>query len=308
LVKWGVPLPARWEPILRDSVIDLRGYGDSILAAAEYKYSRMRPWRVSQHHCFLHSFRVAVQELLLIHARLRREPNSGDDEQDNAKEKGKAKEEERTGRRGGTSFGDLPVMVLHIIFGYLARGYAEKPMPEFLMEEVGITSLKAVDTLLQLFMAQKPMKMMAVVAYHSEWNATFRKILRGEPAAKEEEDAETNDVIDPASMTVVELRKQLKARGLDTKGNKAVLIERLLEALEEDNMEDETKEKEGKIDLSSMTVVKLREQLKKRGLDTKGNKAVLLRRLTAALERDGEDEEENEEEEAEEKKENAGET
>jgi len=95
---------------------------------------------------------------------------------------------------------------------------------------------------------------------------------------------------------------------LDTKGNKAVLIERLLEALEEDNMEDETKEKEGKIDLSSMTVVKLREQLKKRGLDTKGNKAVLLRRLTAALERDGEDEEENEEEEAEEKKENAGET
>jgi len=309
----GCPPPRTVEPVLRDLIIGLGGTGESILAASEYKYSRMRPWTPSQHHCFLQQFRVAVEELLLIHARLRRETNSGDnerekDKEEKEKEKEKEKDEEGTGRQrgGGTSFGSLPVMVLHMIFGYLARGYAEKPMPEFLMEEVGVTSLKAVDTLLQLFMAQKPMEIRPVIAYHSGWNASFRKILRGEPAEKEEEDEEENDVVDPASMTMVELRKQLKARGLDTKGNKAVLIDRLIEALEEDHMEDETKEKEEKIDLSSMTVVKLREQLKKRGLDTKGNKAVLLRRLTTALGRDGEDEEENEEE-AEEKKEKAGE-
>lgn len=35
----------------------------------------------------------------------------------------------------------------------------------------------------------------------------------------------------PSKLKVVELRAELSARGLDTKGNKAVLVERLEEAL-----------------------------------------------------------------------------
>lgn len=40
--------------------------------------------------------------------------------------------------------------------------------------------------------------------------------------------------MDPAKLKVVELRSQLSQRGLDTKGNKAVLVERLRKALEEE--------------------------------------------------------------------------
>ena len=38
--------------------------------------------------------------------------------------------------------------------------------------------------------------------------------------------------IDPEKLKVAELRDELKARGLDTKGNKAALVARLKEALE----------------------------------------------------------------------------
>ena len=41
--------------------------------------------------------------------------------------------------------------------------------------------------------------------------------------------------IDPDKLKVAELRDELKARGLDTKGNKAALIARLKEALESDD-------------------------------------------------------------------------
>lgn len=43
-----------------------------------------------------------------------------------------------------------------------------------------------------------------------------------------------SSVGDPAKLKVVELRAELSARGLDTKGNKAVLVKRLKEALEEE--------------------------------------------------------------------------
>lgn len=40
--------------------------------------------------------------------------------------------------------------------------------------------------------------------------------------------------IDPAKLKVVELRAELSSRGLDTKGNKPVLVKRLKDALEEE--------------------------------------------------------------------------
>lgn len=43
--------------------------------------------------------------------------------------------------------------------------------------------------------------------------------------------------MDPAKLKVVELRAELSQRGLDTKGIKAVLVERLRKALEESNVE-----------------------------------------------------------------------
>ena len=39
--------------------------------------------------------------------------------------------------------------------------------------------------------------------------------------------------IDPDKLKVAELRDELKARGLDTKGNKAALVARLKESLSE---------------------------------------------------------------------------
>ena len=40
--------------------------------------------------------------------------------------------------------------------------------------------------------------------------------------------------MDPAKLKVVELRAELSRRGLDSKGNKPVLVERLRKALEEE--------------------------------------------------------------------------
>lgn len=43
-----------------------------------------------------------------------------------------------------------------------------------------------------------------------------------------------SSTFDPAKLKVVELRAELSKRGLDTKGNKPVLVKRLKEALEEE--------------------------------------------------------------------------
>lgn len=44
--------------------------------------------------------------------------------------------------------------------------------------------------------------------------------------------------MDPSKLKVVELRAALAERGLDTKGNKPVLVERLRKALEEEEEEE----------------------------------------------------------------------
>lgn len=41
-----------------------------------------------------------------------------------------------------------------------------------------------------------------------------------------------SDIEDPSKLKVAELRAHLQSRGLDTKGNKAALVERLRESLE----------------------------------------------------------------------------
>lgn len=41
-----------------------------------------------------------------------------------------------------------------------------------------------------------------------------------------------SSILDPAKLKVVELRSELTARGLDSKGNKPALVKRLKEALE----------------------------------------------------------------------------
>ena len=46
-----------------------------------------------------------------------------------------------------------------------------------------------------------------------------------------------SDIIDPSKLKVAELRAELQARGLDSKGNKPVLVERLREALETEHEE-----------------------------------------------------------------------
>lgn len=43
-----------------------------------------------------------------------------------------------------------------------------------------------------------------------------------------------SSTMDPAKLKVVELRAELTARGLDTKGNKPVLVKRLKDALEKE--------------------------------------------------------------------------
>jgi hypothetical protein len=96
-----------------------------------------------------------------------------------------------------------------------------------------------------------------------------------------------------AKMTVKALKEVLKAKGLDSKGLKAELVQRLQEALtaaaESDDAEEEAADAEGFSDggqaatACQMNCQLLREVLKANGLHTTGSKAALVSRLLEAF-------------------------
>lgn len=105
--------------------------------------------------------------------------------------------------------------------------------------------------------------------------------------AVEKKEQEQEAAIDWTALKVAELRAELSKRGLNTKGVKTVLISRLQECssggademqVDEESSEEE-EEAESTLDFTSMKVAELRAELSKRKLDTKGVKAVLIKRL-----------------------------
>ena len=141
----------------------------------------------------------------------------------------------------------------------------------------------------------------------------------------EVEEEESEEDVDFSKLKVAELRNECTKRGLDTKGVKAVLIKRLDEAVEggankrtieevEGDVEEAPEAKkpaveeetEETVDFKKLKVAELRTECTKRGLDTKGVKAVLIKRLEEFQEggeEQGEEMEVEEEEEEEEEKE-----
>mmetsp|Transcript_7201 Transcript_7201/g.14595 ORF Transcript_7201/g.14595 Transcript_7201/m.14595 type:complete len:494 (-) Transcript_7201:73-1554(-) len=104
------------------------------------------------------------------------------------------------------------------------------------------------------------------------------------PAAKK---AAVEETVDFKKLKVAELRAECTKRGLDNKGVKAVLVKRLEDSKEGGKVEDmEEGEEEGEeevVNFKSMKVAELRAECKKRDLDTKGVKAVLLKRLMDSI-------------------------
>jgi len=94
---------------------------------------------------------------------------------------------------------------------------------------------------------------------------------------------------EPNKMKVQELKDELAKRSLSTLGKKQVLVERLSEALNDDESETQERmqpqEANGKVqrdDPGSMKVQDLKEELKEHGENTTGKKAELVARLNAA--------------------------
>jgi len=115
-----------------------------------------------------------------------------------------------------------------------------------------------------------------------------------EEEEEEEEEAASEEItnVDFSKLKVAELKDELAKRGMDTKGKKADLLKRLQGAADkktsDENMEvvddddDDVKEEKQVVDWSKLTVAKLKAELTKRGLDTKGKKADLVKRLNDA--------------------------
>lgn len=83
----------------------------------------------------------------------------------------------------------------------------------------------------------------------------------------EEEIAEVK--INPTSMTVVQLRAELNKRGLETGGKKAELVQRLKDALDEDEPGPSKKVRCYHSNIMILLLVRLKRSLKKRSMQAK---------------------------------------
>mmetsp|Transcript_5316 Transcript_5316/g.7652 ORF Transcript_5316/g.7652 Transcript_5316/m.7652 type:complete len:401 (+) Transcript_5316:3-1205(+) len=104
---------------------------------------------------------------------------------------------------------------------------------------------------------------------------------------------ETKENVNFSTLKVAELREECKKHGIDSCGTKQVLVNRLRaiskRSINHDVMIEEqpcvsevcnaAKETNAAIDFSTMKVVELRAECKKRGIDAGGNKKVLIERL-----------------------------
>ena len=113
-------------------------------------------------------------------------------------------------------------------------------------------------------------------------NAKIEEDNQVQHSAEEPQVEEVNTAKeDYSSWKVTELRTKLKELGLDTRGRKAELVERL-EAQAHDSQPEDTKEEEEKVDLSKLKVAELKQMLASKGLDTSGRKGELIHRLIDA--------------------------
>jgi phenylpyruvate tautomerase PptA (4-oxalocrotonate tautomerase family) len=108
------------------------------------------------------------------------------------------------------------------------------------------------------------------------------KRKRSSDASPDEEskDAKRIKVEDVSTLNAKELKDALSTRGLSTSGKKAELVERLTEAVKEQDQSADVIKVE---DISNMNVKELKEALSTRGLPTNGKKSELVERLTEAL-------------------------
>jgi hypothetical protein len=82
-------------------------------------------------------------------------------------------------------------------------------------------------------------------------------------------------------LRVVELKEELRARDMSTRGRKRELVQRLETALEDDDEDEWCCLPD---DLGELLVVELKEELRDRDMSTRGRKSELVQRLEAALE------------------------
>jgi len=105
-------------------------------------------------------------------------------------------------------------------------------------------------------------------------------------------EAQEDAVEDLSSLTVAVLKNRLAELGMPTDGKKAVLVERLQDALingvpEVDDTEEETDDEQVELltkeTIKTWTVAELKAELAARELSTTGVKATLIKRLANEL-------------------------
>jgi len=168
------------------------------------------------------------------------------------------------------SFGSLPVMVLHVIFGHLARGYANETLPGFLTKDLEV-EIPDADLVLQEVEVNKEAPLFwRLIGYHSAWD------LSSDSWKATRENRARNDRT--GEERALNLFKNMSRDfGLDTEGTPDEIAGRVRAHLSK-------AAKTGFMIASDMSLAELRFQLKLRGLDIKGDRQTLVQRLGAAME------------------------